>query len=76
MYQEAIEANYSHEQMTPLNCIIGNSKIIQSRFIELHHYIKKALPNDQNTLSKNEETFKMLLAIQQSGVSMWFYNQN
>ena len=28
MYQEAIEANYSHEQMTPLNSILGNSGII------------------------------------------------
>lgn len=25
MYQDAIEANYSHEQMTPLNCILGNT---------------------------------------------------
>ena len=25
MYQEAILTNYSHEQMTPLNCIITNS---------------------------------------------------
>ena len=28
MYQDAIEANYSHEQMTPLNCILGNSKLV------------------------------------------------
>ena len=25
MYQDAIETNYSHEQMTPLNSIINNS---------------------------------------------------
>jgi len=24
-YQDAIENNFSHEQMTPLNCILGNS---------------------------------------------------
>ena len=30
-YLDAIEANYSHEQMTPLNCIIGNSKIVKNR---------------------------------------------
>mgnify|MGYP006893264800 CR=1 FL=1 len=28
MYQDAIECNYSHEQMTPLNCIIASSKIV------------------------------------------------
>ena len=30
MYQEAIEANYSHEQMTPLNSILGNSDCIRN----------------------------------------------
>ena len=29
IYQELIEANYSHEQMTPLNCILQNSKIVR-----------------------------------------------
>ena len=28
IYQSALEANYSHEQMTPLNCILSNSKIL------------------------------------------------
>ena len=28
--------NYSHEQMNPLNCIIGNSRIVLKRFIEKH----------------------------------------
>ena len=27
IYLEAIELNFSHEQMTPLNSIIANSKI-------------------------------------------------
>ena len=31
IYEDAIEANYSHEFMTPLNCIIANSQIIQKR---------------------------------------------
>jgi hypothetical protein len=30
-FMDAIEANYSHEQMTPLNCIIGNSRIAGKR---------------------------------------------
>ena len=28
IYQEAIEANFSHEQMTPLNCILNCSQIL------------------------------------------------
>ena len=31
IYFDAIEANYSHESMTPLNCIIANSRIAQKR---------------------------------------------
>ena len=31
MYQEAIEANYSHEQMTPLNSILGNSNLVKDQ---------------------------------------------
>jgi len=35
MYLDAIEANYSHEQMTPLNSILSNSKIIYKRISEI-----------------------------------------
>ncbi len=35
MYLDAIEANYSHEQMTPLNSILSNSKIIYKRIYEI-----------------------------------------
>ena len=31
MYLEAIEANFSHEQMTPLNTILNNSRIVYNR---------------------------------------------
>ena len=40
MYLEAIELNFSHEQMTPLNGIITNSEIGYRRFIELVHEIE------------------------------------
>ena len=43
MYQEAIEKNYSHEQMTPLNCIIGNSDNLRSRFKQIHKTMQRAL---------------------------------
>ncbi len=32
MYLDAIEANYSHEQMTPLNGILANSKIVYKNY--------------------------------------------
>ena len=34
MYLDAIESNYSHEQMTPLNSILANSKIVYKRFVD------------------------------------------
>ena len=43
MYQDAIEANFSHEQMTPLNCIINNSKIIEKNLIESREQNKELL---------------------------------
>ena len=35
MYQDAIEKNYSHEQMTPLNCINQSSKLVSKNFQSL-----------------------------------------
>ncbi len=32
MYLDAIETNYSHEQMTPLNGILANSKIVYQKY--------------------------------------------
>ena len=32
IYQDAIEANFSHEQMNPLNSILANSNIVYKRF--------------------------------------------
>ena len=32
IYQDAIERNYSHEQMTPLNCILNSSKFVSTQF--------------------------------------------
>jgi len=76
MYQDSIEAIFSHEQMTPLNCIIGNSKLVMGRFIELNELFKKMQPDNKAVLERNKETFMLMQAIEQSGVAMWFYNQN
>jgi len=35
LYLDAIEANYSHESMTPLNSIIANSRIVMKRLTTL-----------------------------------------
>jgi hypothetical protein len=32
-YQDAIENNYSHEQMTPLNSILANSTFLKNKLI-------------------------------------------
>ena len=46
-YLDAIEANYSHEQMTPLNCIIGNSKIVLKRLNNQLDNFQRAM-NEKN----------------------------
>ena len=77
IYQDAIESNYSHEQMTPLNSIIGNSKIAYNRFLELHGIVEKLKESkDMDILNKNKETLMIIRSISQSGNTMWFYNQN
>jgi len=34
-FQEAIQNNYSHEQMTPLNCILSNSYLMKGTIVNL-----------------------------------------
>lgn len=66
MYQDAIESNYSHEQMTPLNSIMGNSKIAQKRFLELHSVVKKFIIEgnvNSSILDKNKETLMIIMGI-------------
>jgi hypothetical protein len=67
--------------MTPLNSIIGNSQISRSKIVELFEELMKT-NRVLSTKRKNEitdgyaETLKLVRAIQQSGIQMWFYNQN
>ena len=35
MYLKSIELNYSHEQLTPLNSILANSKIAYRRYVDI-----------------------------------------
>jgi hypothetical protein len=70
-YIDAIEMNYSHEQMNPLNCILGNSKIVLKRFMQ----ITKQL-DSTDKVEYNEETIKILNSINFAGQIMWYYNLN
>ena len=69
-YHDAIEANFSHEQMNPLNCILINSNIIQKRFLAL---TSNPASSDPKT---NEDTLRMMLAIEQCSKGLWYFNQN
>ena len=64
--------------MTPLNSIIGNSKIAQNRFLELHFAFEKLMNESKDNncaiLSKNKETLMIIRSIQQSGNTMYLYN--
>lgn len=69
MYLDATEQNYSHEQMTPLNSILANSKIIYRRFQEImkqqQNHLKENNENEnyEKAKRKNEESLKILKAI-------------
>ena len=82
-YMDAIEMNYSHEQMNPLNCILGNSKIIYKRLLEMNREFVSLVDtckpkggNYQNIIDKHDETVGILNSITHAGQIMWFFNQN
>ena len=54
--------------MTPLNAIIGNSKIVRMRFKELNQVILKIDPKNKVLEMKNNETNGIIESIQQAGV--------
>lgn len=70
MYLDAIEANYSHEQMTPLNSILSNSKIIYKRISELMKFQESILDGSKKSsklslaIRTNQETLALLKGIQ------------
>lgn len=69
IYQEAIEANYSHEQMTPLNNILNNSVLLVKRFRQLHQMNKEHMQmlgiNHRMTgiTRQNEESMSIINSI-------------
>jgi len=72
LYLKSIELNYSHEQMTPLNSILANSKIAYKRFLDMWNEQNLWLDfeNDEHQLknyrtreAKNEESLMILKGI-------------
>lgn len=51
LYQDAIEMNYSHENMTPLNCILNNSHVVirDIEAIILRNNIKSSISDKLQT---------------------------
>ena len=76
LYQEAIEANYSHEQMTPLNSILGNSTVLIDEFQKIFTENRSGLISSEDCVRKMVENLRFLQAIQQSGKIMYYYNLN
>ena len=59
-YQDAMEANYSHEQMTPLNCILNNAKML---LVKLQKTMKKGE-------KKSSQHYKELMEFQVACLEM------
>jgi hypothetical protein len=68
--------------MTPLNCILAQSKVVGKRIAVNHALLKEyfVMKKDLVGLKQQEitdlETYKMVQAIEQSGKCMWYYNTN
>jgi len=54
-FQEAIQNNYSHEQMTPLNCILSNSYLMKGTIVNLLAKIYKVQVENFLILNEHEQ---------------------
>ena len=68
IYQNAIEANFSHEQMNPLNNIMQNSATVSG--------IISKIAKTQANNSKMDDALKFMKAITHSGKALWYFTQN
>jgi hypothetical protein len=90
-YQDAIENNFSHEQMTPLNPIISNISINKQRLIGLYKEVlginegpssqieRVSVNLLQQILQRRPESMQALqqsISIEQSTKGIWYYNTN
>ena len=75
-YKDAIEANFSHEQMTPLNGILACSKIVLKRVVNMTAQLNRMNNANDASRRQQEELFGIIKSIHQAGQSLWFFNQN
>jgi hypothetical protein len=59
-YQDAIENNYSHEQMTPLNPIMNFAPVVKKSIINLYAQLTKMQKNSTSTTNQMVEGFDVL----------------
>ena len=80
MYRDAMEANFSHEYMSPLSSIINNSKLCKNFLIDLVPTLEesKEASSDvaQEQLANIQTVHSLVKATQQAGILMHYYNQN
>jgi hypothetical protein len=58
MFQNAVEANFSHEQMTPLNSIQNNAEITQNQIDQIVN-LKKETKSPKELLKALQKFFKL-----------------
>ena len=68
IYQNAIEANFSHEQMNPLNNILQNSVTALA--------IISKMTKTQTDSTQMDDALKFMKAITLSGKALWYFTQN
>lgn len=76
-YQDAMEANYSHEQMTPLNCILGNGKILLAQIQKLMSKgSRRSAVHYKELQDFQKQNFDLNKQIMYSAQILQFYNMN
>ena len=53
IYQDAIENNFAHEQMTPLNILKANSSYLAKRVFQTHLHLNKQLIQTEKNWHKS-----------------------
>ena len=69
LYQEAIENNFSHEQMTPLNCIKNFTAMVREMLETIksnEHQISSSLEEFQESLISNSLPLPAILKLEEA----------
>lgn len=78
MYQDAIEANYSHEQMTPLNCIMNTTNILIQKMKQQSRSLAVSRASETSVITEKDgrQKLELMTLVAKSAKIMWFYNMN